>query len=126
VQNCSPYAVEQVELDGKLIRLRIRDQRSAPKSAVLANHTFLGNDVDPKIVHLATINVTLRSLRCVQIRRRNVLTTTFDAHQRADLGLPQDGFALILANPSFSGPARQGARRRRREGRPPRRPKSCS
>ena len=32
-----------------------------------------------------------------------MLTTTLDAQQKADLGLPLDGFNVILANPPFSG-----------------------
>ena len=39
----------------------------------------------------------------MHIRRRNVLTTTLDAQQKADLGLPQDGYAVVLANPPFPG-----------------------
>lgn len=103
LQNSSANAVEEVELDGKPIRRGHGDQLSAAKWEVLANQTFYGNDVDPKMVHLATMNLTLRGLPRVHIRRRNVLTTTMDAQQKADLGLPQDGYAVVLANPPFSG-----------------------
>src|SRR6185437_14078186 len=58
--------------------------------------------VDPQMVRLATMNLTLRGLPNVRILRRNVLTTTLDAQQRADLGLP-DTYDVILANPPFSG-----------------------
>lgn len=103
LQNSSANAVEDFDLDGKPIRRGHGDQLSAAKWEVLANQTFYGNDVDPKMVHLATMNLTLRGLPRVHIRRRNVLTTTLDAQQRSDLGLPQDGYAVVLANPPFSG-----------------------
>ena len=76
---------------------------SAAKWEVLQHATFYGNDVDPKMVRLATMNLSLRGLPAVVIRRRNVLTTTLDAQQKLDAGLPQDGFQVILANPPFSG-----------------------
>ncbi len=34
---------------------------------------------------------------------RNVLTTTLDNERKAELGLPQAGYQVILANPPFSG-----------------------
>ncbi|HHJ13135.1 MAG TPA: restriction endonuclease subunit S [Gammaproteobacteria bacterium] len=101
--NSSPAAIEEVELDGKTIRRGHGDQLSAAKWDILANRTFYGNDVDPKMVHLATMNLTLRGLPNVHIRRRNVLTTTLDTQQKAELGLPQEGYHVILANPPFSG-----------------------
>lgn len=101
--NSSPAAIEEVELDGKTIRRGHGDKLSAAKWDILANRTFYGNDVDPKMVHLATMNLTLRGLPNVHIRRRNVLTTTLDAQQKAELGLPQEGYHVILANPPFSG-----------------------
>lgn len=103
LQNSSPNSIEAVELDGKTTKRGHGDKLSAAKWDILANKTFYGNDVDPKMVHLATMNLTLRGLPNVHIRRRNVLTTTFDAQQKADLGLPQDGFKVVLANPPFSG-----------------------
>ena len=101
--NSSPAAIEEVELDGKTIRRGHGDKLSTAKWDILANRTFYGNDVDPKMVHLATMNLTLRGLPNVHIRRRNVLTTTLDAQQKAELGLPQEGYHVILANPPFSG-----------------------
>lgn len=103
LRNSSPNSIEAVELDGKTTNRGHGDKLSAAKWDILANKTFYGNDVDPKMVHLATMNLTLRGLPNVHIRRRNVLTTTFDAQQKADLGLPQDGFKVVLANPPFSG-----------------------
>lgn len=103
LQNSSPNAVEEVELDGKTLSRGHGDRLSAAKWEVLQNGTFFGNDVDPKMVRLATMNLTLRGLPAVAIRRRNVLTTTLDPQQKSDLGLPLEGFKIILANPPFSG-----------------------
>jgi type I restriction enzyme M protein len=55
------------------------------------------------MVNLATMNLTLRGLPDVRILRRNVLTTTLDRAEKADRGLPLDGFDVVLANPPFSG-----------------------
>jgi type I restriction enzyme M protein len=103
LNNSSRNAVEEVELDGKQIRRGHGDKLSSAKWDILANKTFYGNDVDPKMVHLATMNLTLRGLPNVRIRRRNVLTTSLDAQQKEELGLPQEGYNVILANPPFSG-----------------------
>jgi type I restriction enzyme M protein len=70
---------------------------------MLATGTFFGNDVDARMVSLATMNLMLRGLPDVHILRRNVLTTTLDRAERAEIGLPLDGFAVVLANPPFSG-----------------------
>jgi len=70
---------------------------------VLQNRTFYGNDVDPKMVRLATMNLTLRGLPNVHIVLRNVLTTTLDTERREALGLPEGGYHVVLANPPFSG-----------------------
>lgn len=101
--NSSDAAIEEVELDGKKIKRGHGDKLSAAKWDVLGTLTFFGNDVDLKMVHLATMNLTLRGLPNVRIYRRNVLTTTLDAQQKQDLGLPLDGYKVILANPPFSG-----------------------
>jgi len=49
------------------------------------------------------MNLTLRGLPHVRIRRRNVLTTTLDVQQKDELALPQEGYSVVLANPPFSG-----------------------
>lgn len=103
LHNSSPNATEEVELDGKMIKCGHGDKLSAAKWDILGNRTFYGNDVDPKMVHLATMNLTLRGLPHVRIRRRNVLTTTLDVQQKDELGLPQEGYSVVLANPPFSG-----------------------
>jgi type I restriction enzyme M protein len=103
LHNSSPSATEEVELDGKQIKRGHGDRLSTAKWDILGNRTFYGNDVDPKMVHLATMNLTLRGLPHVRIRRRNVLTTTLDVQQKDELGLPQEGYSVVLANPPFSG-----------------------
>ncbi len=101
--NSSPHGIEEVEADGKVITRGHGDRLSAAQFETLANGTFYGNDVDPKMVHLATMNLFLRGLANVRIRKRNALTTALDRQQKGDLGLPLDGFDVILANPPFSG-----------------------
>jgi type I restriction enzyme M protein len=96
-------AVEEVEQDGKLIKRGYGERLTAAQWNVLNNATFWGNDVDPKMVHLATMNLTLRGLANVAIQKRNVLTTTLNRDERAERGLPRDGFRVVLANPPFSG-----------------------
>jgi len=98
----SDAAIETVEVDGKPQRRGLGDRLSQAQQSQLANRSFYGNDVDPQRVRLATMNLTLRGLPNVRILRRNVLTTTLDAQQRADLGL-RDSYDVILANPPFSG-----------------------
>ena len=99
----SPAAIHQDEVDGKPVRRGLGDRLSAAQVDALASATFYGNDVDPKMVRLATMNLTLRGLPDVHILKRNVLTTTLDAAEKAERGLPADGFHVILANPPFSG-----------------------
>ena len=101
--NSSPSAITTAEMDGKPQRRGLGDKLSAAQVSALNSATFFGNDVDPKMVRLATMNLTLRGLPDVRIQLRNVLTTTQDAERKAELGLPADGFHVILANPPFSG-----------------------
>src|SRR3990172_9099091 len=101
--NSSPDGIQSVEFDGKVQTRGLGDKLSAAHISALHNHTFFGNDVDPKMVRLATMNLTLRGLPNVRILLRNVLTTTVDAERKAELGLPQEGYHVVLANPPFSG-----------------------
>jgi len=101
--NSSPNGVQEVELDGKMVRRGWGDKLSAAMTNKIQNATFYGNDVDPKMVRLATMNLTLRGLPNVQILKRNALTTTMERNDRAELGLPVDGYDVVLANPPFSG-----------------------
>lgn len=100
--NSSEAAIETVDADGKPQRRGLGDRLKQKQQSQLANRTFYGNDVDPKMVRLATMNLTLRGLPNVRILRRNVLTSTLDAQQREDLGLPE-AYNVVLANPPFSG-----------------------
>ena len=95
--------VEEVEADGKTIRRGHGERLTAAQWSTLNNSTFYGNDVDPKMVHLATMNLTLRGLANVRILKRNVLTSALDREERAALGLPDGGYRVVLANPPFSG-----------------------
>ena len=97
--NSSPSAITTAELDGKPQRRGLGDKLSAAQVSALNSATFFGNDVDPKMVRLATMNLTLRGLPDVRIQLRNVLTMTQDAERKAELGLPAEGFHVILANP---------------------------
>ncbi len=101
--NSSPDSIETVEMDGKRITRGHGDRLSRAQFEKLSNDTFYGNDVDPKMVRLATMNLTLRGLANVRILKRNVLTTTLDRQQKAALHQPQGGFDVVLANPPFSG-----------------------
>lgn len=101
--NSSPRGTQSVEIDGKTITRGLGDQLSAAQTTALQSKTFFGNDVDPKMVRLATMNLTLRGLPNVRILLRNVLTTTLDNDRKAELSLPQEGYHVVLANPPFSG-----------------------
>ena len=101
--NSSPGGIQSVEIDGKVQTRGLGDKLSAAQVSALQNKTFFGNDVDPKMVRLATMNLTLRGLPNVRILLRNVLTTTLDAERKAELGLPEEGYHVVLANPPFSG-----------------------
>jgi type I restriction enzyme M protein len=99
----SPAGIVEAEQDGKVQRRGLGDKLSAAQVSALQNATFFGNDVDPKMVRLATMNLTLRGLPNVPILLRNALTTTLDAQRKAELGLPAEGYHVVLANPPFSG-----------------------
>lgn len=101
--NSSPNGTQSVEIDGKTITRGLGDKLSAAHTTALQTKTFFGNDVDPKMVRLATMNLTLRGLPNVRILLRNVLTTTLDNERKAELGLPAEGYHVVLANPPFSG-----------------------
>ena len=101
--NSSPNAVQEVELDGKLQKRGLGDRLSAAQTAALQSATFYGNDVDPKMVRLATMNLTLRGLPNVRVLLRNVLTSNLDNEKKEGLGLPAGGYHVILANPPFAG-----------------------
>jgi len=99
----SAQAIVEAEVEGKMQQRGLGDLLTDEQMDMLRNGTFFGNDVDPKMVRLATMNLTLRGLANVRILQRNVLTTSLDDARKAELGLPPDGFHLVLANPPFSG-----------------------
>lgn len=101
--NSSQAGTQHVEMEGKTQVRGLGDQLSSAQISVLQNKTFYGNDVDPKMVRLATMNLTLRGLPNVRIQLRNVLTTTQDNGRKAELDLPEEGYHVVLANPPFSG-----------------------
>lgn len=101
--NSSPGAIQHVEFDGKAHTRGLGDKLSSAQLSAIQNKTFFGNDVDPKMIRLATMNLTLRGLPNVRVLLRNVLTTSFDNERKAELGLPQEGYHVVLANPPFSG-----------------------
>ena len=101
--NSSPAGIMEAELDGKLQRRGLGDRMSSAQLSTLQLKTFYGNDVDPQMVRLATMNLTLRGLPNVRILLRNVLTSTLDPEKREALELPEEGYHVVLANPPFAG-----------------------
>lgn len=101
--NSSSAGIEEVELDGKRVERGHGDRLSQAMWNVLNNATFTGNDVDARMVRLGTMNLSLRGLPNVHILRRNALTQAMDRAEMAELGLPLEGFNVVLANPPFSG-----------------------
>jgi type I restriction enzyme M protein len=101
--NSSPAGIVEADVEGKPQRRGVGDRLSSAQNSILQTQTFYGNDVDPQMVRLATMNLTLRGLPNVRILLRNVLTTTIDSEQRETLGLPSEGYHVILANPPFAG-----------------------
>ena len=102
--NSSPSAIGEVELDGKMQKRGLGDKLSAAQTSALQTATFFGNDVDPKMVRLATMNLTLRGLANVRVLLRNVLTTTLDNEtQGTNSACPPRAIHVVLANPPFAG-----------------------
>lgn len=101
--NSSANGRETAELEGKTFERGYGDKLNAAQWRKLQKETFYGNDVDPKMVSLASMNLALRGLPDVRILKRNVLTTSFDRQAKAERNLPLDGYDVILANPPFSG-----------------------
>ena len=101
--NSSPTGIEEVEADGKTIRRGLGDTLGRDAVKQLQESTFYGADVDPQMVRLATMNLTLRGLDRVHVLRRDALARSLDRAAKAELGFPVHGFDVILANPPFSG-----------------------
>ena len=101
--NSSADGIEEFEADGKTVRRGLGDTLSRAAVRQLHEATLFGNDVDPRMVRLATMNLSLRGLDRVRILRRDALTRSLDRAAKAELGLPVQGFDVVLANPPFSG-----------------------
>ena len=101
--NSSPAGIEEIDAEGKNVRRGLGDALSRDAVRQLQAATFYGADVDPQMVRLATMNLTLRGLDRVRILRRDALTRPLDRAAKAELGFPARGFDVILANPPFSG-----------------------
>lgn len=101
--NSSANGREVAELEGKSFERGFGDRLNATQWRKLQAETFYGNDVDPKMVSLASMNLALRGLPDVRILKRNVLTSSFDRQAKMERNLPLDGYDVVLANPPFSG-----------------------
>lgn len=101
--NSSAHGHELAEFEGKTFERGCGDQLNQAQWRKIQAATFYGNDVDGKMVTLASMNFALRGLPDVRILKRNVLTTSFDRQMKAEKGLPLDGYDVVLANPPFSG-----------------------
>ena len=101
--NSSDAGTEEVDAEGKTVRRGLGDRLGRDAMTQLREATFYGADVDPQMVRLATMNLTLRGLDRVRVLRRDALTRPLDRAAKAQLGLPAGGFDVILANPPFSG-----------------------
>ncbi len=101
--NSSPDGIDEIDAEGKMIRRGLGDMLNREAVKQLREATFYGADVDPQMVRLATMSLTLRGLDSVRILRRDALTRSLDQAQKSELGLPMRGFDVILANPPFSG-----------------------
>ena len=101
--NSSPDGIEDIDAEGKTIQRGLGDMLSRDAVNQLQEATFYGADVDPQMVRLATMNLTLRGLDRVRILRRDALTRSLDRAAKAELDFPARGFDVILANPPFSG-----------------------
>lgn len=101
--NSSQNGRESAKFEGKTFERGYGDRLNQKQWRILQTATFYGNDVDGKMVSLASMNLALRGLPDVRILKRNVLTTSFDRQMKAEKGLPLDGYDIVLANPPFSG-----------------------
>ena len=101
--NSSAAGIEEIEAEGKIVRRGLGDALSRAAVRQLHEATLFGNDVDPRMIRLATMNLSLRGLDRVRILRRDALTRSLDRAAKTELGLPVQGFDVVLANPPFSG-----------------------
>lgn len=102
LDNSDPETVEEHEREGQTVRVGYGDLLSDAEWKRLRNETFYGQDVDPSMVRLATMNLLLRGLENVRIEKRNTLYSWLTPGQCRELGLPVE-YDVVLANPPFSG-----------------------
>ncbi len=103
LKHSSKAGIIEVELDNRKIKRGIGDKLNRKEFTLLQNGTFFGNDVDGRMIRLASMNLTLRGLSHVEILKRNPLTQTIDKQYKFEKKLPINGFDVIVANPPFSG-----------------------
>jgi predicted RNA methylase len=58
--NSSLAGIREADIDGKVQRRGIGDKLSSAQASTLQSKTFYGNDVDPQMVRLATMNLADR------------------------------------------------------------------
>ena len=83
--NSSPDGIEEVEADGQTIRRGLGDLFGRDAVRQLHEATFFGNDVDPQMVRLATMNLTLRGLDRVRIKHLHIQAAKTAATATASL-----------------------------------------
>ena len=99
-----PAGIEQVEAEGKTVRRGLGDQLGSDAVRRLHEATFFGGDVDPRMVRLATMNLTLRGPRRSAHREPATRSPAPSTARRGRSSTFQaQGFDVILANPPFSG-----------------------
>jgi len=91
------------DVDGRKVVRGIGDKLSRKEFRILQSGTFFGNDVDKRMIRLASMNLSLRDLTKVKILKRNPLTKIIDKEYKIKNSLPLKGYDVILANPPFSG-----------------------
>jgi type I restriction enzyme M protein len=101
--NSSANGGEVAGLEGKTFERGFGERLEEVQWRKLQIESFYGNDVDPKMVSLASMNLALRGSPDVRILKRNVLSTSFDRPLEPEKNLPLDGHNVILTNPPFSG-----------------------
>jgi type I restriction enzyme M protein len=101
--NSSPSAIARSGTGRQEAARGLGDKLSAAHRSALQTATFYGNDVDPKMVRLATMNLTLRGLPNVRILLRNVLTTTSTTSARPSWACPPR--AITWCSPTRRSPA---------------------
>ena len=69
--NSSPAGIEGIKVESKIVQRGLGDFLRPDAARRLRETTFYGSEVDPQMVRLATMNLTLRGLERVRILRRD-------------------------------------------------------